>query len=305
MKAGALAALLLALSLESAAGSGSGASLRFCGPDAAPSVADQDRMLRVAGLAKSVLDQAQAPVALVARSGTNLQRVGLRYSHAGLSLRDNAAGAWAVRQLYFDCDARHSRLFDEGLAGFLLGSSSPRQGFLSMVFLPPEAAQALAEAALDQPRALSVLEPSYSANAYTFGLQFQNCNQWVAELMAVAWAPPAATPAPSPPRAQAQSWLQAQGYAPAPVQTGRLLLWALNTVMPWVSLQDHPRADRAAGRVQTTVPEGIEAWLRSRYPEATRVELCHRGERVVLRRGWVPLPDDCSPGEGDEVSALD
>ncbi len=305
MKAGALAALLLALSLQAVASSGGGASLRFCGPDAEPSVADQDRMLRLAGLARTVLDQVQSPVALVARSGTNLRRVGLRYSHAGLSLRDNPAGAWAVRQLYFDCDARHSRLFDEGLAGFLLGSSSPRWGYLSMVFLPADAAQTLAEAALDQPRALSVLEPSYSANAYTFGLQFQNCNQWVAELMAVAWAPPSEPAAPSLPRAQAQSWLQTQGYAPAPVQTGRLMLWALNTVMPWVSLRDHPRADRAAGRVQTTVPEGIEAWLRSRYPEATRVELCHRDARVVLRRGWVPLPDDCSPREGDEVLMLD
>ena len=37
--------------------------------------------------------------------------------------------------------------------------------------------------------ALALLGREYSANAYPFSPRYQNCNQWVAELLATAWRP--------------------------------------------------------------------------------------------------------------------
>ena len=291
---------LLLLSLNSEAGV---ASLRFCGADPKLDLADQDRLLRVSATVKQLLDGSGQSIALVARSGLNLQRVGLRYSHAGFSLRDNPRGAWAVRQLYFACEEGRSQLFDQGLGGFLAGSSSPKLGYLSVVLLPPEAAQSLEATALDTERAQTVLSPNYSANSYPFDQRYQNCNQWVAELMAIAWS--GQVPSDDT-RLHAQAWLRQQGYDPAPLQLGsRLVMWGLNALLPWMSLRDHPREDRALAQIRTSVPEALQTWLQQRYPSAQRLEVCHTPAHIVVRQGWVPIADGCVPAEGDRVIPLD
>ncbi len=74
--------------------------------------------------------------------------------------------------------------------------------------------------------------------------------------------------------------------------------------MPFVHLDDHPLDDRYALRLRTSVPASIEAFVRARWPQARRVELCHDAQRVVVRRGWEPLAEGCRPAPGDEVFAL-
>ena len=49
----------------------------------------------------------------------------------------------------------------------------------------------------------------------------------------------------------------------------------------------------------------LEAFVRTQVPGATRVELCHAGRRVVIRRGWEPIAEGCQPADGDTVVALD
>jgi len=49
----------------------------------------------------------------------------------------------------------------------------------------------------------------------------------------------------------------------------------------------------------------IHAYVHERLPAAQRFELCHDEQRVVIRRGWTPLPDGCTPEPGDRVVALD
>ena len=104
-----------------------------------------------------------------------------------MSLRASSNTPWSVRQLYFACDERRPRLFDQGLAGFVFGTDDPSVGYVSIVWLPRERAAALERAALDNARALRLLAADYSANAYPFSLRYQNCNQWVVELLAPAW----------------------------------------------------------------------------------------------------------------------
>jgi hypothetical protein len=278
------------------------ASPQFCDRTSPMTAQQQDRLLRVAAILRNELDASGDDVALVARSGLNLQRFHIRYSHAGVSLKANDNAPWSVRQLYYACDERRPRLYDQGLAGFVLGTDDPTIGYVSVVLLPPTEGQALERAALDKARALRLIAGSYSANAYPFSLRYQNCNQWVAEMLATAWG---ALDDGVQLRTRAQAWLADQGYAPPPVEVGSHLLMFAGTFVPWIHFDDHPEADRYALHFRISLPASIEAYVHERLPAAQRFELCHDEQRVVIRRGWTPLPDGCTPEPGDRVVALD
>ena len=294
------ALLLLHLAAPAVAGS---ASPALC--DRAPTLGarEQDVLLRFAAVAREALERTDARVALVSRSGLDLARFGIRHSHAGFALREGPLGPWSVRQLYYACSEGRPRLFDQGLAGFAFGTDDPALGFLSIVLLPPAAAEALERSVRDAALALPLLAGAYSANAYAFGLRYQNCNQWAAEMMASAWGNVDLQAAE--PRAQAQAWLQTAGYAPPPVEVdSRPLMFAAGFV-PWVHTDDHPEEDVLAMRFRTSLPAALEAFVRQRWPEARRLELCHDTRRVVLREGWTPIADGCRAEAGDRVIALD
>ena len=120
------------------------AALRFCDQPADLSAAEKDRIFRFSAIVKAQLDQSGHRLALISRSGLDLQRFGVRYSHSGISLRDSANTRWSVRQLYFACDEKKPRVFDQGMSGFLLGLENPSVGYISLVLLPNEAESELA-----------------------------------------------------------------------------------------------------------------------------------------------------------------
>jgi len=157
-------------------------------------------------------------------------------------------------------------------------------------------------AALDPARALQLLGARYSANAYPFDTTYQNCNQWLAELLASAWNGDPAGPTTRP---RAQQWLAARGYAPTAVDVGSHLWMFASHFMPWLHAQDHPQDDLFALRYRVSLPVSIEAFVRAQHPQAERIEICHNRQHVVLRRGWEPLDEGCRPGPGDRVVALD
>jgi hypothetical protein len=296
-----LAATALLLCAAAAAHAG-GLFGRFCDVPQNRGAADHDRLLRFAAVAKQELEASGARAAIVARSGLALERFGVRYSHAGLSLKASANGAWSVRQLYFSCDEGRPRIYDQGMAGFVFGSADAQLGYLSILTLPADDEARLEAAALDRELALSLLGADYSANAYAFGLSYQNCNQWLAELIAAAWAPLARD---APLRAEAQRWLAEQGYTPTPIDLGSRWLMAAVAFVPWLRVDDHPEQDLQALRFRISLPASIEAFVRQRLPGARRIELCHDGRRVVVRRGWVPIEAGCVASGDDRVIALD
>lgn len=156
--------------------------------------------------------------------------------------------------------------------------------------------------ALDNALALRLLGASYSANAYAYGSRYQNCNQWLIELLATAWG---ALPAAADPRVAAQSWLKASGYEAAVFQLPwRPLLW-LTALSPWLHRDDHPAEDLGQALFRVSMPAAIEAFVRRQLPSAERVEFCHTEAHVVIRRGWEALAPGCVPGVGDQVIALD
>ncbi len=278
-------------------------SPRTCDAPPPLSAIQQDRLLRIAALVQELLQDQAAPAALIARSGTDLTRFGARYSHAAVALRDDASGRWSVRQLYFDCDTQQPRLFDQGLAGFVMGTDDPESSYVSILKLPADAAHALRRAALDRPLVLGLLAADYSANAYAFSTRYQNCNQWVAELLAAAWAP--LTGPPERLRARAQRWLQDHAYEPTSFELRAAVWMDLARFVPWLHRDDHPAEDLAAARFRVSMPASLEAFVQRRVAGTERVELCHAGDRVVWRRGGRALADGCRAEAGDRLTRLD
>lgn len=275
-------------------------SLRYCDAAAATNAATQNRLLGVTAIVKAELERSGQGVALIARSGLALQHFNQRYSHAGVSLKASANTPWSVRQLYYACDAQRPYIFDQGLPGFVLGASDVAEGYISLVFLPTDAAATLERAALDNALSLQLLADTYSANAYPFSPRYQNCNQWVAELLASAWG---AAPGDAP-RTQAQQWLLENGFVPTEFHLGsRPMVWLARQIR-WLHTDDHPEEDLDMARFKVSMPQSIETFVRARLPQATRVELCYTRQHVVVRRGWESIADGCIPGSEDALINL-
>jgi len=286
-----------ALLLTASAGAWAGLPT-FCERSTEISATDQDRVLRFAGAVKDELAKSGSRVAIIARAGLDLSRFGLLYSHAGIALRDNPGGPWAVRQLYYACEESRPQLFDQGISGFALGADEPSRGHIALLFPPEQAAAPIEQAALDKRLVLSLLAGTYSANAYAFGTRYQNCNGWVAELIASAWG---RLDTSNHAREHAQQWLREQGYTAGPVKIPSHWLMFAGQFVPLVHLNDHPLEDAHALALRVSVPDAIETFVRQQAPQTRRVELCHANGRIVVRRGWEPLDASCEPGPGDEV----
>ncbi len=303
--AAALLTLGLSLGLTGACHAGSS---RFCDRHVELNAAQKDTLFRFGAVVKDTLDGSGQSVALISRSGLDLSRFGVRYSHAGVSLKASQNTPWSVRQLYYACDEQRPRIFDEGMSGFVLGTNEPTIGFVSIVLLPAgEQADELEQAALDKQQALHFLGRSYSANAYPFSDRYQNCNQWVMEVLAAAWGRLDLDPdGADSPRTQAQQWLKAQGYTPSVFDVGwRVLMWVSHAI-PWLHSDDHPPEDLAAKVFRVSMPSSIEGFVHGTVPGATRFEFCHTEHQIVVRQGWEPLPDDChAAADTDRVIALD
>lgn len=291
-----------ALALAGAAHAGASlASARFCDRAQELTATEQDRLLRFAAVVREELAASEGSVALISRSGLDLARFGIRYSHAALAWRHDD-GAWSARQLYYACDEGRPRIFDQGTAGFAMGTDNPALGYIALVKLPAETTPPLRRALLDPVRVQQLLAGRYSANAYAYSLKYQNCNQWVVELLAAAWGELAGG---SDLRERAQDWLRTAPYAPAPVDVGARWLMLGSLFVPLVHMDDHPPEAIRSMQLAVSLPASLEAFARQRLPASERVEICHDGKQVVVHRGWEPIADGCVPGPDDRVIALD
>lgn len=269
----------------------------FCDRTRQHSAAEQDHLLRFAAAVRDALDAFGKDTVIISRSGLDLSRFQIRYSHAAIMGR-NDAGSWTARQLYYACDEGHPRIFDQGLAGFVGGSDNPSLGYISIVGMPSDQAKALQQATQDGPRALGLLAATYSANAYPFSTRYQNCNQWVMELLAIAWGNLSDE---GDPRARAQNWLKEANYDPQPVKVGSGLLMIAAAVTPLLHLSDHPRDEIHTMQLKVSLPASIETFVKTRLPDSEHLELCHNDRQIVVHHGWEPIAEGCRPGAGDQV----
>ncbi len=103
-------------------------------------------------------------VAIIARSGQDLSRYGLRHSHVAFAVRE-ADRQWRVRHLLNHCKSRYSELYREGLANFI--GETAQTGDLRLGVLAPSLQQRLYPLLTTQNGLMQRLhEPRYSAVAY-------------------------------------------------------------------------------------------------------------------------------------------
>ena len=81
-------------------------SARFCDPPKVQDAGQQDRLLRFAAVVRDRLEASGAESAVISRTGIDLDRFDVRFSHSGVAVREGGGVPWSVRQLYYACDER-------------------------------------------------------------------------------------------------------------------------------------------------------------------------------------------------------
>lgn len=199
---------LLALSALTTAG----ARAEDCGDTAPRTVEELQQAVAAGSRLASELERTGARLAIVARVGSDQRRRGIRYTHAGLSLRDHPNGRWHFVHALNICAGGRSDLFDDGPVDFFLERPF---AYDAWVVVPEPALQEALIALLDAGVDRRVHEPRYNAIAHPASLRDQNSNQWLLELIALALDPRG-----SRDRAFAQLTLERLGYRPARVKLG-------------------------------------------------------------------------------------
>lgn len=202
----------------------------------------------------AALNEADAPVALVSRVGTDLSQHGLRYSHAGFALRDHPDGRWTVVHLLNDCSSEGSGLYAQGLVNFFADDLVNQDARIT--WLDPSVAQRLAAQLLPL-REDPLYTPRYNLIARPGSERYQNSTAWVLEHIA-------ATIPPKPvvrDRRQAYQLAVGNGFQPGRIRipyTKRIVggLFAANLVFT-----DHPVGTRLGGEYPVVTVRSILDWL--------------------------------------------
>jgi hypothetical protein len=226
----------------------------------------------------AALDEADAPVALVSRVGTDLSKHGLRYSHAGFALRDHPDGRWTVVHLLNDCSDEGSGLYAQGLVNFFADDLVNQDARIT--WFDPEVARRLAARLLDPGRD-ALYTPRYNLIARPGSERYQNSTAWVLEHIAASIPPRSAVRD----RRQAYQLALGNGYRPDRIHipyTKRIAggLFASNLVFT-----DHPVGTRLSGDYPVVTVRSILDWL-----DASGLESAEREWR-----GGVPTT---TPGPG-------
>jgi hypothetical protein len=203
---------------------------------------------------RAALDAVDAPVALVARVGTDLRAHGLVYSHVGFARREHADGPWTVVHLLNRCGTDRSGLHAEGLVNFFSDQLVNQDA--RVLWLEPALAARVA-ASLDGDAIFALHQPRYSVIARPDSRDYQNSTAWVLDVLASASL---ASDAPS--RALARQ--AATDHRPDRIHIPyrkRVLggLFSAN-----LAFTDHPIGTRLAGDYPVVTVRSIRDWLRRR-----------------------------------------
>lgn len=243
----ALAVLVLATGLLAAAPAQAGQSCEA----RAPTVREVSRSLALAERTAAALDASGAEVVVLARAGQDLSRWGLRWSHLGWAWRGE--GGWRVLHKLNHCGTAEGHLYRQGLIEFFMDDLHDHVAAFAVA--SPAVAAALQPLLADDPRASVLHERRYSMVAYPWATRYQQSNQWAIETLAFAMAPGAQD------RGRAQAWLKWQGYEPTALQISAMTRLGARVGSAHIAFDDHPKAQRYAGRIETVTVDSVFRWL--------------------------------------------
>ena len=194
-----------------------------------------------------------AQVVVLARAGQDLTKYRLRYSHLGFAYRDPVAGmpAWRVVHKLNQCGTADGSLYRQGLGEFFLDDLWREEA--AWVVLRPDLQERLLAILRDNTAAAALHHRPYSMVSYAWGTRYQQSNQWAIETLAASQVPPPAG------RAQAQAWLQRQGYQPSTLKLGPLTRLGGRMTAANVAFDDHPDDKRFSDRIETVTVDSVFA----------------------------------------------
>ncbi len=259
MKAAPLAAVVLAASIATTAHAG-----QTCEP-VVPTPAAVSRGLELGKRVRDALDASGAEVAFVARAGQDLTQYGLRWSHMAFVWRDHPDGRWTVVHELNDCGSASSALFDEGLGNFFLDAPFRYE---AVIVVPDAATQRRLVTILGGTLPEALHDDHYNVVAYPFSTRYQNSNQWLLEVTAVAMANDPLIDD----RTAAQRWLRQNAYRPTTLDIPASTRLGARLFRANVAFDDHPFDRRMAGQIDAVTVESVIAFVRAREPDA-RVEV--------------------------------
>lgn len=209
------------------------------------------------------LERVDAPVALIARVGTDLSKHGLVYSHAGFVVRDHDEGRWTVVHLLNDCGSDRSAVYAQGLVDFFADDLVNQD--LRIVWFDADTAQRLS-ARLQQIPGRNLHQPHYNLIARPGSRDYQNSTAWLLEIFASA-----VSPRPIDDRARAYAYASADGFTPdrLHIPYSKRVLGGLFSAN--VDFTDHPVATRLGGDYPVVSVRSIFRYLdASGYTAQTR-----------------------------------
>ena len=208
--------------------------------------------LQLAYKVQQHLEAQDAKVAVIGRIGRDLSEYHLRYSHIGLAVRGEGAGAWRVVHLLNHCGRADSALYSQGLGNFFLDDMFRYE---AVVLVPSRETQDRLAAAIADGSARALHQPNYSLIAHPYSRSYQNSNQWPLELAAVQLSGSPAT------REAAHARLAKDGFRPSvlslpPLKRLGARLFSVNT-----RFDDHSDEERISSRYQIVSAESVLAWF--------------------------------------------
>ena len=242
------------------------------GQDCRGEVIAPDRQAEAAVQALAVadrLDAMDAPVALLARVGTDLSEHGLRYSHVGFVLRDAPDGRWTVVHLLNACGTDRSALYAEGLVDYY---ADARVSLDTAILWPDDELIAGLMRVLTNRDAAHLHDADYNVIAHPLSARFQNSTAWVMETLALAMQHDA-----RPGRAAAQDLAEASGHRPTRLHIAYSKRIAGGLFSANAHFTDHPLSARLSGEYEVVTVDSIFAWLERGGPVRHREDLRRPG----------------------------
>ena len=191
-------------------------------------------------------------VVLLAREGQDLSKYDLKYSHYGWAYR-TPEGPWRVAHKLNECGTAGGHVYRQGLGEFFLDDM---WSYTAGIQVPTQAVQKALLSFLSKPTVLSMQSEPYSMVSYAWGQKYQQSNQWATETLAAAMSPDTVQS-----RAQAQSWLQAQGYEPSALIIRAFSRLGGRVTAANIAFDDHPNDKRYASRIETVTVDSVTQWL--------------------------------------------
>lgn len=209
------------------------------------------RGLNLAVKTQAALDASGAQVVVLGRSGQDLSKYNLRYSHIGLAYK--LPEGWRVMHKLNGCGTNTSNIYVQGLGEFFL--DDPWRYEAVWVAPRPDVQQRLQALLANESKASALHEPAYNLVSYVWGTKYQQSNQWAIETLAMAMDPSITT------RPQAQSWLQSKQYQPTALTIRAMSRLGGRVSSANVAFDDHPDAKRFSDRIETVTADSVFEWL--------------------------------------------